>query len=262
MDRPGRARAGLPAVRHGPHGPAPRGPRDQRGPPADQRPAALDHRHLRLHGRRLPDHDGHARRPDRPAQAAAHRRGRVRRCVSMLAAFSTSAEMLIVSRALLGIAGATLAPSTLSLIFNMFQDPRQRSVAIGVWISRLLGRQRHRPGARRPPARALLVGLGVPARGAGHGRAARARTARPARVPGSRRRAPRPAQRRHVARRGPGRDLRAQADRPRTASARCRWRRSWSASSSGVLFVRRQRTPRRPDDRPAAVPDPARSARR
>ena len=54
--------------------------------------------------------------------------------VSLLAAFSTSAELLIVSRALLGIAGATLAPSTLSLIFHMFPDPRQRSVAIGVWI--------------------------------------------------------------------------------------------------------------------------------
>ena len=55
--------------------------------------------------------------------------------VSILAAFSTSPEMLIISRALLGIAGATLAPSTLSLIFSMFQDPRQRAVAIGVWIS-------------------------------------------------------------------------------------------------------------------------------
>ncbi|HZD38100.1 MAG TPA: MFS transporter [Actinomycetes bacterium] len=54
--------------------------------------------------------------------------------VSLLAAFSTSPEMLIVSRALLGIAGATLAPSTLSLIFHMFTDPRQRSVAIGIWI--------------------------------------------------------------------------------------------------------------------------------
>jgi len=55
--------------------------------------------------------------------------------LSILAAFSTSPEMLILSRALLGIAGATLAPSTLSLIFSMFQDPRQRAVAIGVWIS-------------------------------------------------------------------------------------------------------------------------------
>jgi DHA2 family multidrug resistance protein-like MFS transporter len=55
--------------------------------------------------------------------------------VSLLAAFSTSAEMLIASRALLGIAGATLAPSTLSLIFTMFQDPGQRARAIAVWIS-------------------------------------------------------------------------------------------------------------------------------
>ena len=52
-----------------------------------------------------------------------------------LAAFSTTPEMLILSRALLGIAGATLAPSTLSLIFSMFPDPKQRAVAIGVWIS-------------------------------------------------------------------------------------------------------------------------------
>jgi DHA2 family multidrug resistance protein-like MFS transporter len=54
---------------------------------------------------------------------------------SLLAAFSPSAELLIVSRALLGIAGATLAPSTLSLIFHMFQDPKQRSTAIGIWIA-------------------------------------------------------------------------------------------------------------------------------
>src|SRR5919107_387072 len=53
---------------------------------------------------------------------------------SLLCAFSTSPEMLIVSRAALGIAGATLAPSTLSLIFHMFQDPRQRTIAVGVWI--------------------------------------------------------------------------------------------------------------------------------
>jgi MFS transporter, DHA2 family, multidrug resistance protein len=54
---------------------------------------------------------------------------------SVLAAFSTSPEMLIASRALLGVAGATLAPSTLSLIRNMFHDPRQRTVAIGVWAT-------------------------------------------------------------------------------------------------------------------------------
>jgi DHA2 family multidrug resistance protein-like MFS transporter len=54
---------------------------------------------------------------------------------SLLAAFSTSAEMLIAARALLGVAGATLAPSTLSLIRSMFLDPRQRTFAIGVWIT-------------------------------------------------------------------------------------------------------------------------------
>ena len=53
---------------------------------------------------------------------------------SVLAAYSTSAEMLIGTRALLGIAGATVAPSTLSLIRNMFHDPDQRRVAVSVWI--------------------------------------------------------------------------------------------------------------------------------
>src|SRR5215467_4409788 len=55
--------------------------------------------------------------------------------VSVFAALSTSPQMLITSRALLGIAGATLAPSTLSLIFSMFPDPGQRQVAIGIWIT-------------------------------------------------------------------------------------------------------------------------------
>jgi MFS transporter, DHA2 family, multidrug resistance protein len=55
--------------------------------------------------------------------------------VSVAAALSTSPQQLIASRALLGVAGATLAPSTLSLIFAMFQDPRQRTTAIGIWIT-------------------------------------------------------------------------------------------------------------------------------
>jgi DHA2 family multidrug resistance protein-like MFS transporter len=53
---------------------------------------------------------------------------------SVLAAFSRTAETLIATRALLGIAGATVAPSTLSMIRNMFLDPRQRTVAISVWM--------------------------------------------------------------------------------------------------------------------------------
>jgi DHA2 family multidrug resistance protein-like MFS transporter len=53
---------------------------------------------------------------------------------SVLAAFSTSAPMLIAARALLGVSAATLAPSTLSLIRNMFLDPEQRTFAISVWV--------------------------------------------------------------------------------------------------------------------------------
>jgi DHA2 family multidrug resistance protein-like MFS transporter len=53
---------------------------------------------------------------------------------SVIAASSTSVSMLITARALQGVAAATLAPSTLSLIRNMFLDAGQRTVAISVWI--------------------------------------------------------------------------------------------------------------------------------
>ncbi|MFF6788749.1 MFS transporter [Streptomyces filamentosus] len=52
---------------------------------------------------------------------------------SAFGAYSDSAEMLIATRALLGLGGATLMPSTLSLIRNMFHDDEQRRVAIAVW---------------------------------------------------------------------------------------------------------------------------------
>ncbi|MDP4511867.1 MFS transporter [Nonomuraea turcica] len=54
---------------------------------------------------------------------------------SLLAAYSGSAEMLIVSRALLGVAAATIMPSTLALIGNMFHDPAQRGRAFALWAS-------------------------------------------------------------------------------------------------------------------------------
>jgi DHA2 family multidrug resistance protein-like MFS transporter len=53
---------------------------------------------------------------------------------SVLAAYSTSPAMLIGARALLGVAGATLAPSTLALISTMFRDAQQRGLAIGIWL--------------------------------------------------------------------------------------------------------------------------------
>ncbi|HEY0673114.1 MAG TPA: MFS transporter [Longimicrobiales bacterium] len=54
---------------------------------------------------------------------------------SIVAAYSRTAEMLIITRAILGLAGATVAPSTLSLIRNMFHDAQQRTTAIGIWIA-------------------------------------------------------------------------------------------------------------------------------
>ena len=52
---------------------------------------------------------------------------------SLGAAYSQTAEQLIAARAVLGIAGATLMPSTLALIRNMFHDEKQRRTAIAVW---------------------------------------------------------------------------------------------------------------------------------
>ena len=54
---------------------------------------------------------------------------------SVAAAFSTSAVMLITTRAVLGVAGATLLPSSLALIRAMFHDDKQRQFAIGVWAA-------------------------------------------------------------------------------------------------------------------------------
>jgi DHA2 family multidrug resistance protein-like MFS transporter len=54
---------------------------------------------------------------------------------SALAAYSGSAEMLIAARAILGVAGATLMPSTLALVRNMFHDEKQRGTAIAVWTA-------------------------------------------------------------------------------------------------------------------------------
>ncbi|NUO60128.1 MAG: MFS transporter [Hamadaea sp.] len=58
---------------------------------------------------------------------------------SVLAAFSASPLSLIASRALLGVAGSTLAPCALALITAMFRDPKQRGLAIGLWLVCFMG---------------------------------------------------------------------------------------------------------------------------
>ncbi|MFC4017817.1 MFS transporter [Micromonospora sp. GCM10011542] len=58
---------------------------------------------------------------------------------SLLAAYADSPATLIAARAVLGVGGATLMPSTLALVRNMFPDARQRGTAIGIWTAALTG---------------------------------------------------------------------------------------------------------------------------
>ncbi|MEU4428983.1 DHA2 family efflux MFS transporter permease subunit [Actinoplanes sp. NPDC024001] len=52
---------------------------------------------------------------------------------SVVTAYASSPELLIAARALLGVAGATIMPSTLSIIRNVFTDARERTSAVGIW---------------------------------------------------------------------------------------------------------------------------------
>jgi MFS transporter, DHA2 family, multidrug resistance protein len=58
---------------------------------------------------------------------------------SLSAAFSVSAEMLIASRAVLGLAGAMVMPSILALVATLFDDPKGRATAIAVYMSCFMG---------------------------------------------------------------------------------------------------------------------------
>ena len=102
---------------------------------------------------------------------------------SLLAAYADSTATLIAARAVLGVGGATLMPSTLALVRNMFHDAKQRGTAIGDLDRHPDRRHRDRPGAQRHPAGALLVGLDLPDQHPGDADAAPARPAPGARVP-------------------------------------------------------------------------------
>ncbi|HEX4812684.1 MAG TPA: MFS transporter, partial [Nonomuraea sp.] len=58
---------------------------------------------------------------------------------SITAAFSTSPDMLIASRALLGVAGAAVMPSVLALVTSMFTDPKHRSRALAIYLTCFMG---------------------------------------------------------------------------------------------------------------------------
>ena len=52
---------------------------------------------------------------------------------SLLSAVAPSANALIATRGLMGLGGAFIMPSTLSIITNVFTNPKERGKAIGVW---------------------------------------------------------------------------------------------------------------------------------
>ena len=172
---------------------------------------------------------------------------------SVLAAFSSSPEMLIASRA--AARDRRRDAGALDAVADP-QHVRGRPAAHGRdrdLDHELLGRRGDRPAGRRRAARELPLGLGVPARRAGDGAAAGDRPAAAARVQGPRARPARPGERGAVAGRGPRRDLRHQGDRQ--GRDRRRERRAGARRARARRRVRRPPAPaRRPDDRPRAVP--------
>ena len=52
---------------------------------------------------------------------------------SIASAMAGSAEQLILTRAFMGIGGALIMPATLSILTDVFRDPRERGRAIAIW---------------------------------------------------------------------------------------------------------------------------------
>ena len=112
---------------------------------------------------------GHPRRPHRPQEAAAL--GATAFAVR-LGGHAVRAERRDAdrgTRALLGVAGATLMPVTLALIRTLFPDPRERSIAVGIWAAGFSAGAALGPVVGGVLLRALLVGLGLPDQRPGDG---------------------------------------------------------------------------------------------
>ena len=88
---------------------------------------------------------------------------------SLATAYAGSAPVLIASRAVLGVAGAMILPSTLSLVRAAFTDPRQRTTAVGISSGTAAASFALGPVVGGLAARPLLVGLGLPGQRAGDG---------------------------------------------------------------------------------------------
>lgn len=71
---------------------------------------------------------------------------------SLAASLSATPMQLTIARAAMGIGGALIMPSTLSLMTNIFRDPKERGRAIGIWAA-VAGAS----GALGPVAGGLLI---------------------------------------------------------------------------------------------------------
>jgi hypothetical protein len=182
-----RARRHRPAVRallDGPDGSEPGRAAPERGPQAHGCAAPLDRGHLRVPGRGLAHHHGHAGRSDRPKTAPDDRCRRVRRRLRDRRVLEQRRDADRNACAA-GARGRDAGP--LDTLPDPQHVPRSRAAHVrhrGMG-HQLLGRRRHRPAPRRHRAAAFLVGRGVPHRRARDAAHPRARTDAPAGVPGS-----------------------------------------------------------------------------
>ena len=71
---------------------------------------------------------------------------------SLAAAFAPTPELLIAARAALGIAGATLMPSALALVTELFPEPRAQGAAVATVFSAIMA-----GGALGPAVGGLLL---------------------------------------------------------------------------------------------------------
>ena len=200
-------------------------PGDHRRPAPDQRPAAVDHRRVRVHGGRRAGHDGHARRPDRPPAAAADRGRGVRGGVGAGRVLDHAGDADPEPGAARAGRRDDRAVHPVADLPHVPRPPAAHGGRRGL-DRRVLRGQRGRAGARRGAAGGVLVGIGVPAGAAGDGRPAGARPAGAARVPRPDGRSARPGQRGDVGAGPARRGLRGQADRPGRALHRGRAGRS------------------------------------
>ena len=114
---------------------------------------------------------------------------------SLLCALAPTLELLVAARVLQAIGGSMLNPVALSIIRNVFDDPRERAGAIGVWGAMVGDQHGARPGPRRRAGRLGRLAMGVPCqrpgrrRGDHPHRTVRARVAGAAGAPAGPRRA-------------------------------------------------------------------------